>query len=115
MKKSLKPSRLPLRKTMGCSKESLEEKLLRKQNKADENRKLVLQSIINKARDSSRLSTESNSESSVKRGTQTNEDEHLKIAQGELKVCYDIITAQKAANFKMLEEMNELKKQMLDI
>lgn len=57
----------------------------------------------------SRLSTESNSDSSLRRGT---DDESLKIAQNELKACYSIITAQKAANFKLLEEVNELKKQM---
>jgi len=39
----------------------------------------------------------------------------LKVAQSELKACYSIITAQKEANFKMLEEMNELKKQMQNL
>lgn len=59
-------------------KEPLEDKLLRKQNKAEENRNLVLQNKIDKARDSyARASTESNSDSSTRKG---NEDGNLRTA-----------------------------------
>jgi uncharacterized Ntn-hydrolase superfamily protein len=58
--------------------ESLEHKLLRKQNKAEENRNLVLQTKIDKARDSyARASTESNSDSSTRKGI---EDGNLRTA-----------------------------------
>jgi len=63
---------------MRIEKEPLEHKLLRKQNKAEENRNLVLQSKIDKARDSyARASTESNSDSSTKK---ENKDGNLKTA-----------------------------------
>jgi hypothetical protein len=63
---------------MRIEKEPLEQKLLRKQNKAEENRNLVLKSKIDKARDSyARASTESNSDSNTKK---ENKDENLKTA-----------------------------------
>ena len=79
------------KKDYGVKKEPLEEKLLRKQKKAEENRNIVIQNKITKARDSyARASTESNSDSSLQRG---NEDGNLKTAQNELKACYSIITS----------------------
>ena len=111
--KIAKAAKAAAKKDYGVYKEPLAEKLLRKQKEAEERRSLVLQTKINKARDSyARASTESRSESSQTRG---NEDESLKTAQNELKTCYSIITSQKEANFKMMEELNAMKKQMSDL
>lgn len=85
----------------------LEARVQSKQERAEARRAEILQQKIDKARASYALSKKSTDSRSA---ASTRGEEGLQTAQKELSTCYEIITAQKAANFKLLEELSQLKK-----
>lgn len=92
--------------------ETLEEKLIKKQERAEKFRNQVLQVKINKAKASyTRASTRSESGSNDQSSQAGSNQDDIKAAQRELKTCYNIITDQKQANFKLLQELEDLKRQ----